>query len=430
MMKSAYTKSVDRTMIEFHNETFLNAQRQLDYVAELMHLDVGIHERLRYPRKALIVAVPIKLDNGHTRVFSGYRVQHDQTLGPTKGGIRFHHEVNLGEVAALAMWMTWKCSLLNLPYGGAKGGVCCFPEEMSQSELERVSRRYTTEILSIIGPEKDIPAPDMYTNEQTMAWIMDTYSNFVGYAVPGVVTGKPVNVGGSLGRYEATGRGVAFCIKKALEKLKITEDTPTAAIQGFGNVGSITAKYLHQQGVKIVAITDVQGGIYNPQGIDVAQVLVFAKERGTIVGFPGTDKIENDELLCLKVDILVPAALANVITKENAHQIQCKILAEGANGPVTPEADEILVQRGIFVIPGILANSGGVVVSYFEWVQGLQHLFWSEEEVVNRLTFLLDKAFEEVYALHKEREVDPRTAAMMIGVGRVAAAKMLRGLYP
>ncbi len=429
-MTAIYTKGVDRTMHEFHNETFLNAQRQLDYVAELMNLDAGIHERLRYPRKALIVSVPIKLDNGHTKVLAGYRVQHDQTLGPTKGGIRFHHEVNLGEVAALAMWMTWKCSLLNLPYGGAKGGVCCFPEEMSLNELERVARRYTTEILSIIGPEKDIPAPDMYTNEQIMAWIMDTYSNFVGYAVPGVVTGKPISVGGSMGRHEATGRGVAYTVKKALEKLKITTDTPTAAVQGFGNVGSISAKYLHQLGCKIIAVTDVQGGVYNPEGIDIPNLLAYVKERGTVVGFANCDKIENSELIALPVDILVPAALANVITKENADKVQCKILAEGANGPVTPEADEILNQKGIFVIPGILANSGGVVVSYFEWVQGLQHLFWSEEEVVQKLHFLLGKAFEEVYDVHTEKSVSPRTAAMIIGVGRVANAKMLRGLYP
>lgn len=429
-MSTLYTKGCDRTMHEFHNETFLNAQKQLDDVAELMNLDAGIHERLRYPRKALIVSVPIKLDNGHTKVLAGYRVQHDQTLGPTKGGIRFHHEVNLGEVAALAMWMTWKCALLNLPYGGAKGGVCCFPEEMSLNELERVARRYTTEILSIIGPERDIPAPDVYTNEQTMAWIMDTYSNFVGYAVPGIVTGKPVNVGGSMGRFEATGRGVAYSVKKALEKLKITGDHPTVAIQGFGNVGSIAAKYLHQMGCKIIAVSDVQGGIYNPDGIDVSNLLAYSKERGSVIGFANCEKLGNEELLTLKVDIMVPAALANVITKENADRVQCKILAEGANGPVSPDADEILIQNGTFIIPGILANSGGVVVSYFEWVQGMQHLFWSEEEVVKKLEYLLDKAFEEVYAMHKEKNVDPRTAAMMIGVGRVAAAKLLRGLYP
>ncbi|WP_303672615.1 Glu/Leu/Phe/Val family dehydrogenase [Vampirovibrio chlorellavorus] len=417
-------------MQEFYNETFLNAQKQLDHVAQLMNLDAGVHERLRYPRKALIVSVPIKLDNGQTKVFSGYRVQHDQTLGPTKGGIRFHHEVNLGEVAALAMWMTWKCALLNLPYGGAKGGVCCFPEEMSVNEMERLARRYTTEILSMIGPEKDIPAPDMYTNENTMAWIMDTYSNFIGYAVPGVVTGKPVSVGGSLGRKEATGRGVAHTVKMALEKLQLGKDEPTAAVQGFGNVGSITAKYLHQQGIRVVAVSDVQGGVYSAKGLDIPRLLSYVAERGTVVGFDDLDTIENKDVLELEVDILVPAALANVITEHNADRIKCKILAEGANGPVTPEADLILQNKGIFIIPGILANAGGVVVSYFEWVQDIQHLFWSEEQVNEKLGYLMGRAFEEVYQVSTNKKVDNRTAAMMIGVGRVASAKMLRGLYP
>lgn len=417
-------------MLEYQNETFLNAQRQLDHVAQLMNLDAGIHERLRYPRKSLIVSVPIKLDNGRTRVFMGYRVQHDLTLGPSKGGIRFHHDVNLGEVAALAMWMTWKCALLNLPYGGAKGGVCCFPEEMSMTELERVARRYTTEILSIIGPQKDIPAPDMYTNEQIMAWIMDTYSNFVGYSVPGVVTGKPVAVGGSLGRQEATGRGVAFTVKKTLDKMGLAPEETTAAVQGFGNVGSVTAKYLYQMGCKIIAITDVEGGVYNPDGIDVPAVMSFAKERGTVSGFPGCDEISSEELFALEVDILVPAALANVITEKNADQIKCKILAEGANGPVTPEADEILNGKKIFIIPGILANAGGVVVSYFEWVQDIQQLFWDEEQVVDKLYYLMGKGYDEMYNIHMQKKVDPRTASMMIGVGRVAEAKKLRGLYP
>jgi glutamate dehydrogenase (NAD(P)+) len=417
-------------MQEFYNETFLNAQKQLDQVARLMNLDAGVHERLRYPRKALIVSVPIRLDNGQTKVFSGYRVQHDQTLGPTKGGIRFHHEVNLGEVAALAMWMTWKCSLLNLPYGGAKGGVCCFPEEMSANEMERLARRYTTEILSMIGPEKDIPAPDMYTNEQTMAWIMDTYSNFIGYAVPGVVTGKPIAVGGSLGRREATGRGVAHTVKMALEKLELGIEHPTAAVQGFGNVGSITAKYLHQQGIRVVAVSDVQGGIYNPKGIDIPRLLSYVADRGTVMGFDDMDSLDNKDLLELEVDILVPAALANVITEHNAHSIKAKILAEGANGPVTPEADKILQEKGVFIIPGILANAGGVVVSYFEWVQDIQHLFWTEDQVNEKLAYLMGRAFEEVYHVSTNKNVDNRTAAMMIGVGRVASAKLLRGLYP
>ena len=417
-------------MREYYNETFLNAQRQLDEVAEMMNLDAGILERLRYPRKALIVSVPIKLDNGQTKVFAGYRVQHDQTLGPTKGGIRFHHDVELGEVAALAMWMTWKCSLLNLPYGGAKGGVCCFPEELSINEMERIARRYTTEILSVIGPERDIPAPDMYTNEQTMAWIMDTYSNFIGHAVPSVVTGKPIAVGGSLGRKEATGRGVAHTIKRALEKLNLGKDKPTAAVQGFGNVGSITAKYLHLNGITVTTVSDVHGGIHNPKGLDMPALLKYVEERGTVKGFPGTEEIDNKQLLEMDVDILVPAALANVVTEKNADNIKCKILAEGANGPVTPEADKILNEKGVFVIPGILANSGGVVVSYFEWVQDIQHLFWTEEQVVDKLYYLIGNAFEEVYATSQNREVDQRTAAMMLGVGRVAAAKQLRGLYP
>jgi glutamate dehydrogenase (NAD(P)+) len=415
---------------EFYNETFYMAQLQLDSVARAMNLDAGIHERLRFPRKSLVVSVPIRLDNGSTKVFLGYRVQHDQTLGPSKGGIRFHHDVQLGEVAALAMWMTWKCSLLNLPYGGAKGGVCCFPEEMSDNELERLARRYTTEILTMIGPEKDIPAPDMYTNDRIMAYIMDTYSNFVGYAVPGVVTGKPVSVGGTLGRTEATGRGVALCIDLAVKRLQLNLEEPTVAIQGFGNVGSITAKFLHQQGYKVVAVTDVKGGIYNPKGLDIPALQAHVKEYGTVTTFMDADFLEPSDIFGLDVDILVPAAVANVITQANADQVKAKVVAEGANGPITPDADRILESKGIYVIPGILANAGGVVVSYFEWVQDIQHLFWAEDEVTNKLTYLMTKAFDEVYYTAITKMVSPRTAAMMIGVGRVAEAKKLRGLYP
>lgn len=417
-------------MKEFYNETFYMAQKQLDAVAETMNLDAGIHERLRFPRKSLIVSVPIKLDNGSTKLFMGYRVQHDQTLGPSKGGVRFHHDVQLGEVAALAMWMTWKCSLLNLPYGGAKGGVCCFPEEMSENELERLTRRYTTEILSMIGPEKDIPAPDMYTNEKMMAWMMDTYSNFIGYAVPGVVTGKPVSVGGTLGRVEATGRGVALCVELAVQKLGITSEQPTVAVQGFGNVGSITAKFLHQKGYKVVAITDVKGGIYDPTGIDIPKLQAYVREHGSVEGYAPGEALDSKAIFGLDVDILVPAAVANSITEQNADQVKARIVAEGANGPVTTDADKILDAKGIYVIPGILANAGGVVVSYFEWVQDIQHLFWSEGEVTNKLTYLMTKAFDEVFHTALERGVSTRTAAMMIGVGRVAEAKKLRGLYP
>lgn len=418
-------------MQEFHlDPTFRMAQQQLDDAARLMNLDTGIHERLRYPRRSVVVSVPVKLDNGATKVYTGYRVQHDQTLGPTKGGIRFHHDVSLGEVSALAMWMTWKCSLLNLPYGGAKGGVCCFPEEMSEGELERVARRYTTEILSNIGPEKDIPAPDMYTNEKTMAWIMDTYSNFVGYAVPGVVTGKPVVVGGTEGRVEATGRGVAFTVVRAVERLYPNLERPTVAVQGFGNVGSVTAKFLHQHGYKVTAISDVHGAIVNEAGLDIPELMAYVKQTGSVVGFPDSHKIDATDLLTLDVDILVPAAVANVITAGNAPDVKAKIIAEGANGPVTTEADDILVDKGVFVIPGILANAGGVVVSYFEWVQDIQRLFWHEAEITQKLEMLMSQAFDEVYELHLEKKVPPRNAAMMIGVGRVAKAKALRGLYP
>lgn len=418
-------------MQEFHlDPTFRMAQQQLDDAAKLMNLDTGIHERLRYPRRSIVVSVPIKLDNGSTKVYTGYRVQHDQTLGPTKGGIRFHHDVSLGEVSALAMWMTWKCSLLNLPYGGAKGGVCCFPEEMSEGELERVARRYTTEILSNIGPEKDIPAPDMYTNERTMAWIMDTYSNFVGYAVPGVVTGKPVVVGGTEGRVEATGRGVALTVTRAVERLFPNLERPTVAVQGFGNVGSVTAKFLHQQGFKVVGISDVHGAIYNENGLDIPELMAHVKQTGSVADFAGSTKIDASEALLLDVDVAVPAAVANVITKDNADRVKARIVAEGANGPVTTEADQILQDKEVFVIPGILANAGGVVVSYFEWVQDIQRLFWHEDEITQKLDMLMAQAFDEVYNLHKEKNVPPRAAAMMIGVGRVANAKALRGLYP
>jgi len=417
-------------MKELLTPTFLMAQKQLDTVAEKLNLDPGVTERLRYPRKSLIVAVPIKMDNGETKTFMGYRVQHDLALGPSKGGIRYYPDVDLGEVAALAMWMTWKCALMNLPFGGAKGGIACDPEEMSQSELERLTRRYTTEILSMIGPEKDIPAPDMYTNEQTMAWIMDTYSNYYGYAIPGVVTGKPIGVGGSLGRVEATGRGVTFTTLKAIEKVNLHTNIPTVVIQGFGNVGSVTAKYLYQHGCKIIAVSDLHGGIYNKTGLNIEDLFAYVKENKTVVGFPNADPVTNSEILELECDILAPCAVGNVITEENAPKLKCKILAEGANGPTTPTADKILLEKNIFIIPSILANAGGVTVSYFEWVQDIQRLFWSEDEVVNKLKQLISKAFDDVYNLAQSKNVDTRTAAMMIGVGRVAEAKRLRGLYP
>ncbi len=417
-------------MKELLTPTFLMAQKQLEDVARLIDLDDNILERLKYPRKSLIVSMPVKMDNGKVKTFMGYRVQHDLAMGPSKGGLRYSSEVDLGEVSALAMWMTWKCALMNLPFGGAKGGVCCNPEVMSEGELERLTRRYTTEILPMIGPEKDIPAPDMYTNEKTMAWIMDTYSNHYGYAIPGVVTGKPIGLGGSLGRIEATGRGVAYCTMYMIEKMGMSSSGLDIAVQGFGNVGSIAARRLDREGHKIIAISDVNGGIYNKNGIDILKLIDYQKEHGTIQGFEDTDFIGNEKLLELKCDILIPCAVGNVIHKDNADKINCKMIVEGANGPTTPEADDILNSKNIIIVPSILANSGGVTVSYFEWVQDIQRLFWSELEVIKKLKILLKKTFNEVYDLSQARNVNLRTAAMMIGVGRVAEAKRLRGLYP
>ncbi len=418
-------------MNEMMTPTFIMAQEQLERVGRLLDLDTGIVERLKYPRKTLIVSLPIKLDSGETKSFTGYRVQHDLAMGPSKGGIRYYPDVDLGEVSALAMWMTWKCALMNLPFGGAKGGICCDPTTMSLSELEKLTRRYTTEILSMIGPEKDIPAPDVYTDERTMSWIMDTYSNYFGYAIPGVVTGKPVGLGGSLGRKEATGAGVAYTIFNAIDKiLHKDKEKYDIAIQGFGNVGSNAAKYLFDAGQRIIAVSDVAGGVYNPNGIDIPKLHEYVKETKSVVGFEGTEPISNEQLLELKCDFLVPCALGNVITKDNAKEVKARIVVEGANGPVTNEADEILKEKNIIVIPGILANAGGVTVSYFEWVQDIQRLFWEENEVMGKLECLMTKAFDEVLTLSKERTVDLRTSAMMIGVNRVAEAKKLRGLYP
>ena len=417
-------------MKELLTPTFLMAQKQLEDVARLINLEDDILERLKYPRKSLIVSMPVRMDDGKVKTFMGYRVQHDLAMGPSKGGIRYSPEVDLGEVSALAMWMTWKCSLMNLPSGGAKGGVCCSPEHMSEGELERMTRRYTTEILPMIGPEKDIPAPDMYTNERTMAWIIDTYSNYYGYAIPGVVTGKPVGLGGSLGRMEATGRGVAYCTMCLLKKMGMPSDGLDIVVQGFGNVGAVAAKRLYELGHKIIAISDVHGGIHNPKGINIVKLQEYLNGHASIQGFEGADFVNNNDLLEIKCDILIPCAVGNVITEENAPRINCKIIVEGANGPVTPQADEILNDRGIITIPSILANSGGVTVSYFEWVQDIQRLFWSEDEVIKKLKTLLEKTFDEVYEISLSQKVDLRTAAMMIGVGRVAEAKRLRGLYP
>ncbi|MBZ5553025.1 MAG: Glu/Leu/Phe/Val dehydrogenase [Acidobacteriia bacterium] len=406
------------------------AQKQFADAADILGLDEGVRKKLRTPERCLTVAIPTRMDDGRLEVFVGHRVQHNTTRGPAKGGIRFHPNVTLDEVKALASWMTWKCATVGIPYGGAKGGITCNPKEMSQGELERMTRRYASEISIIIGPEKDIPAPDVYTNAQTMAWIMDTYSMNKGYAVPGVVTGKPLALGGSLGRNEATAQGCVYIIEEAAKKLGIDLKTATAVIQGYGNAGSIAAYLLHDLGVKIIAVSDSRGGILNTQGFDPRKVLEFKNQTGSVVGFPGTEPISNEEILKLKCDILVPAALENCITLKNAAKINAKIVAEAANGPTTPGADEILFDRKIVVLPDILANAGGVTVSYFEWVQNVQELYWDIEDVNSRLKKIMTRSFNDVYAIHKDKKINMRKAAYVLAVGRVAEAFKLRGLFP
>ena len=408
------------------------ARRQVDAVAKYLDVDPGILEKIKSTRRELTVNFPVKMDDGTVKIFTGYRVQHNDTRGPFKGGIRYHPDVDLDEVRALAMWMTWKSAVVNIPFGGAKGGVRCNPKEMSLGEIERLTRRFTWEISVLIGPDVDIPAPDVYTNPQVMAWIMDTYSIFKGHAVPGVVTGKPLELGGSVGRYEATGKGVVIASLKACEYLGISAEGATVAIQGCGNVGSVAAQYFTKAGAKVIAISDSKGGLYNAKGLDLKAALDCKKRYACLLHeeVPGTEPITNEELLELKCDILVPAALGGVITEENAERIRAKILAEGANGPTTPEADQILYDKGVFVIPDILANAGGVIVSYFEWVQNLQELLWSEEEVSSRLQRIMERSFDEVVTIYEEKKVPMRTAAYILGVGRVVKAHKLRGIYP
>lgn len=416
---------------QYDSPIFRMACQQFDQVADFMGIPEAARARLKMPKRALSVAVPVRMDDGRTEVFMGHRVQHHLTLGPTKGGIRFHPDVTVGEVAALAMWMSWKCALVGLPYGGAKGGVACNPRELSLGELERLTRRYTQELIPVIGPQVDIPAPDVGTNEQVMAWIMDTYSLQMGYAVPGVVTGKPVLLGGSLGRREATGRGVAYLISRAMDTIGLVASGATAVIQGYGNVGAVAAVSLAKQGIKIIAVSDAFGGIFNPMGLDLINLDAYVAETRSVVGFSEAEPISNEEMLILKCDILVPAALERQITEANAAKLQCRILAEGANGPTTPEADAILTQRGdVVVIPDILCNSGGVIVSYFEWVQDLQSFFWSEGEVMDKLFRLLEQAYIQTLNLAKKKEVSLRFAALSLGIKRVHDAKVLRGLYP
>jgi glutamate dehydrogenase (NAD(P)+) len=406
------------------------AVAQFDVAAEKLNLGEDMRQVLRYPKRELIVNFPVRMDNGSIRMFTGFRVQHNVNRGPAKGGIRYSPEVTHDEVRALAMWMTWKCAVVGIPYGGAKGGVICNPKEMSIGELERLTRRYATEISILIGPNSDIPAPDVNTNSQVMAWIMDTYSMHAGYSVPAVVTGKPLAVGGSEGRNDATASGVVSVTKKAAQHLGIRLPGARVAVQGYGNAGSIAARLLHAEGCKIVAVSDTQGGIYNEAGLDPAKVLLHKQEHGTVVGFPGTQRVGIRDVLEVPCDILIPAATEGMLTAENAERVQAKIIAEAANGPTTPDADRVFYKRDIFVIPDILANAGGVTVSYFEWVQDLQSFFWSNDEIAAKLETIMTRAFQAVLEKSLAYKCDMRTAAYMLAIARVAEATQLRGIYP
>jgi glutamate dehydrogenase (NAD(P)+) len=416
---------------ELDTPTFRLAVAQFDQAAEAMHLDANLRERLKLPQRSLVVSIPVRMDGGRVEMFTGYRVQHDSSRGPSKGGIRYHPDVNLGEVAALAMWMTWKCALADLPYGGAKGGVAVAPKQLSRPELQRLTRRYAAEIFPLIGPEKDVPAPDVGTDAQVMAWIMDTYSQQVGYSVPGVVTGKPLSIGGSLGREDATGRGVVCVTLEALRHLKLDIRNTTVAVQGFGNVGSHTARIMHESGARVVAVSDVSGGIYNSRGLDIPALLARYKGAGeSLTDTKLGERLSNEELLQLDCTVLVPAALSEQITDRNAAKLRCRILAEGANGPTTLEADRIVQDKGIFVIPDILANSGGVIVSYFEWVQDAQRFFWKATDIQDRLRDLMTSAFQRTLEFATTKRTSMRMAALMSGIDKVAQAHLHRGLYP
>jgi glutamate dehydrogenase (NAD(P)+) len=406
------------------------AQIQFDIAAEYLKLDAGLRQILRTPKRVLEVSIPTKMDNGQVKVFTGYRVQHNVARGPAKGGIRYHPNVTVDEVKALATWMTWKCAAVNIPFGGGKGGVICDPKRMSKAELERMTRRYTSEILPLIGPEQDIPAPDVYTDAQTMAWIMDTYSMTKGYSSLGVVTGKPVSIGGSEGRKEATARGVLVVVEEACKVKKVPLRGAAVAIQGFGNAGSMVAKLFAEKKARIVAISDSRGGVFNSRGIDPLKAMRYKERSGTVVGMPGTSRISNDDLLTMKCDILIPAALENAITLNNVDQIKAKIVAEAANGPSTPHADEALARKGIMLLPDILANAGGVTASYFEWVQDLQSFFWPLADVNLKLEALMRRAFLEVYESMRKHRTHMRTGAYVLAVGRVADATLVRGLFP
>lgn len=406
------------------------ALENFDTAADALGLDSDTRAMIKYPERVLTVSVPIRMDDGRIRRFEGYRVQHSSVRGPAKGGIRYHPQVTLDEVKALATWMTWKCAVVNIPFGGAKGGITCDPKHMSIHELERMTRRYTSAILPLIGPERDIPAPDVYTNSQTMAWIMDTYSMTKGYAIPGVVTGKPISLGGSLGRNEATGRGVFYTVQCACEHLGMPLQGARVVVQGFGNAGSVAAQLLHEAGARILAVSDSTSCIYNPKGLNVPELIHLKNLTGKVQSFPESEPIAPEELLAMECEILVPAALENVIHVDNAGAVRARIIAEAANGPLTPAADRILESRGTFIIPDILCNAGGVTVSYFEWVQDEQHLFWEAQDIYRRLEHVMKTAFHDVLKIRLDRKVPMRIAANMLGIGRVAEAVQIRGIYP
>ncbi|MDE3058808.1 MAG: Glu/Leu/Phe/Val dehydrogenase [Bacteroidota bacterium] len=406
------------------------ALKNFDMASDQLELDYDIRMMIRNPERALTVNIPVRMSNGRIESFVGHRVQYNTARGPAKGGIRFHPNVTLDEVKALACWMTWKCAIVNIPFGGAKGGVACDPKKMSTQELEHLTRRFTSGILPLIGPAMDIPAPDVYTNPQTMAWIMDTYSMMKGYSVTGVVTGKPVSLGGSLGRNEATGRGVFYTIQSAADVLNIPMKGAKVVVQGFGNAGSVAAHLLDSAKNYVIAVSDSTGCIYNKNGLDIPKLIMHKSRTGTVVGFPNAEQITPEELIATRCDIFVPAALENSITPENAQKVDAKIIAEAANGPITPEADAILFEKGVFIIPDILCNAGGVTVSYFEWAQDESHVFWDENEVYSRLEKIMKTSFADVMKIQRDRKVNMRLAANMLGISRVAEATRLRGLYP
>jgi glutamate dehydrogenase (NAD(P)+) len=415
---------------EWETQDFLMVRSRMDKAAELLKLDPNSYEPMRHPKRCLNVVVPVRMDDGSVRAFAGYRVHHDLAMGPGKGGIAFHNQVNLGEVASIAMLMSWKCALMNLPFGGAHGGICLSPDELSKGELERITRRYTSEIIDMIGPDADIPGPDLNTNQQTMSWIMDTYSVNKGHTVPSVVTGKPISIGGSLGLVPATGYGVALCARRAAEHLAMTDHSPTVVVQGLGSVGSVVANSLHEAGFTVIGVSDRSGGIYNPNGIAMPKLLEHVEAGKPVSEYQEGNRVTNEELLELKCDILAPCAVANVISAKNAPNLKCRILVEGANSPTMPEADAILDDKRVLVMPDMLANASGVTAGYFEWVQGLMRLFWTDQEVFERLEILVNRACDTVFESAKQHNTTTRMAAIATAVERIFEARKLRGLYP